>query len=466
MSQEKNTQNFREHLANVSQSGKRIWIYPKIIKGLFYKYRTYLSWFLLAFFFAAPFIKISGYPLLLLNVFERKFIIFGKPFWPQDFHIFVLFGLTGIVFIVVFTVVFGRVWCGWACPQTIFMEMVFRKVENWIEGNANKQKKLDAMPWNAEKILKKSAKHTVFFLIAVVISHTFLVYIIGYEQLWAKMSGPFSENYGSFFGLLIFAFIFYLVFAKLRELVCIIICPYGRLQGVMLDPNSMVVAYDYKRGEPRGKIRKNEEQTEKGDCVDCNLCVDVCPTGIDIRNGTQLECVNCTACMDACDSVMEKINKPKGLIRIDSKNNIEKQEGFKYTARIKSYIAVMIILIVVSTVILITRKSIESNVLKVTGASYTENQEGQISNLYNLNMVNKSFDDKEIELKLLNSNAEILMIGNDSILEANKEEKRVFMIRMNVEDIKENRTELELELYADGKKINKFETTFLGPVRE
>ncbi|MFY0643978.1 MAG: cytochrome c oxidase accessory protein CcoG [Bacteroidia bacterium] len=466
MTQEQNTQNFREHLANVSDSGKRIWIYPKIIKGYFYRYRTYLSWFLLTFFFVAPFVKVGGYPLLLLNVFERQFVIFGKPFWPQDFFIFVLFGLTGVIFIVLFTVVFGRVWCGWACPQTIFMEMVFRKIENWIEGNANKQRKLDAMPWNTEKILKKGAKHTVFFLISFIISHTFLVYLIGYEELWARISGPFMENYSTFFGLFIFSIVFYLVFAKLRELVCIMICPYGRLQGVMLDPNSMVVAYDHGRGEPRGKIRKKEDQQDKGDCVDCNLCVDVCPTGIDIRNGTQLECVNCTACMDACDSVMEKIKKPKGLIRIDSKNNIEQGIGFKFTNRIRAYIILMILLIAASTVILLTRKGIESNILKVAGASYTENAEGQVANLYNLNMVNKTFEDKTVELRLLNENAELIMIGNDSILDANNDEKRVFMIRMEQENIHENRIELELELYSDGELINTFETSFLAPVRE
>jgi cytochrome c oxidase accessory protein FixG len=466
MTQEKNTQNFREHLANVTEGGKRIWIYPKIIRGAYYKYRTYLSWFLLAFFFFAPFIKISGYPLLLLNVIERKFVIFGKPFWPQDFYIFVLFGLTTVLFIVLFTVVFGRVWCGWACPQTIFMEMVFRKVENWIEGNANKQRKLDAMPWNREKILKKGGKHLIFYLISFVISHTFLVYIIGYEQLWERISGPFSENYGTLLGLFIFSFVFYLVFARLRELVCIMICPYGRLQGVMLDPNSMVVAYDYKRGEPRGKIRKKEDQTEKGDCVDCNLCVDVCPTGIDIRNGTQLECVNCTACMDACDSVMEKIHKPKGLIRIDSVNNIENKTGFKYTGRIRAYIAVMLVLLIASVVIVVTRNSIESNVLKVSGSSFRESNNGEVSNIYNLGMVNKTFEDKVVQLHVLNEDVQLQMISNDSLLPANSEMKQRFVLRMAQKDIHKNIIPIELELYADGEMINTFETTFLAPVRE
>lgn len=466
MSKHENTENFREHLANVTQEGKRIWIYPKIIKGAFYKYRTYLSWFLLAFFFLAPFIKIGGYPMLLLNVFERKFVIFGKPFWPQDFHVFVFLALTLLVFIVLFTVIFGRVWCGWACPQTIFMEMVFRKIENLIEGNANKQKKLDAMPWNREKILKKGTKHFVFFMVSFLIAHTFLAYLIGIEQLWDKITGPFAENYLTLFGLVIFSIVFYLVFAKLREIVCIIICPYGRLQGVMLDPNSMVVAYDHVRGEPRGKIRKNQDQAEKGDCVDCGLCVDVCPTGIDIRNGTQLECVNCTACMDACDSVMEKINKPKGLVRIDSKNNIENQQGFKFTPRIIAYSLVMLILLGASVTILATRSSVEINLLRASGHVFAENPEdGSVTNRYNLSLVNKTFEDKNFNVEVLTPHVELIRIDKDTVLESNNEEKKIFLLKLEQEHINANEIPIEMDVYVDGELVRSFETTFLAPVR-
>ena len=465
MSKHENTENFREHLSNVTDSGKRIWIYPKIIKGAFYRYRTYLSWFLLAFFFLAPFVKIGGYPLLLLNIFERKFVIFGQPFWPQDFVVFVFLALTSLVFIVLFTVIFGRVWCGWACPQTIFMEMVFRKIENWIEGNANKQKKLDAMPWNREKILKKGAKHFVFLFISFVIAHTFLVYLIGYEEMWAKITGPFSENYMTLVGLGIFTVVFYLVFARLRELVCIMICPYGRLQGVMLDPNSMVVAYDHVRGEPRGKIRKNQDQEEKGDCVDCGLCVDVCPTGIDIRNGTQLECINCTACMDACDPVMDKINKPRGLIRIDSKNNIEKKIGFSFTPRIIAYSLVMVLLLGASIAILATRSSIEAKILRVPGMTFTESNEGVVTNMYNLSMVNKTYENMTFDLRLNYPGATLVRADKDSVLNSNSEEKKVFLIQLPADREQRNEYKMELELVVDGEVMRSFETTFLAPVR-
>lgn len=460
-----NTETFRDHLANVEKGGKRIWIYPKIIQGKLYQFRSWFSWALLAMLFAGPFIKMNGHPILLLNVLERRFVIFGRPFWPQDFHFFVFLFLTGVVFIVLFTVIFGRVWCGWACPQTIFMEMVFRRIENLIEGNANKQKKLDAMPWNREKIFLKTAKHLVFYFISFLIANTFLAYIIGADELIKIMTEPVSQHIGGFISIVVFSFVFYLVFAKLRELVCIIICPYGRLQGVMLDPNSLVVAYDYKRGEPRGKIRKKEDQTNKGDCVDCGLCVDVCPTGIDIRNGTQLECVNCTACIDACDSVMDKINKPRGLVRFDSINNIENKTGFRFTPRVIAYMAALVVLLGISIGIIFTRTDIEANIFRSPGKTYLTENNGKITNLYNLELVNKTFGPMEYELKLNNEGATIRMADNERQINGNEVKKKVFMISMDPEDIKENKTPIELSVYLNGELLKNYETTFYGPVK-
>ncbi|MBO6517704.1 MAG: cytochrome c oxidase accessory protein CcoG [Bacteroidia bacterium] len=466
MSKQQPTDNFREHLANVTEKGKRIWLYPKIIKGRLYKYRTYLSWFYLAFFFIGPFIKIGGYPLLLLNVLERQFVIFGQPFWPQDFHFLVLLMITAIVFIVLFTVIYGRVFCGWVCPQTIFMEMVFRKVENLIEGNANKQRKLDAMPWNREKILKRGGKFTAFFGISFLIANTFLAYIISWETLWSKITGPFMDGLPTLIGLLVFTTVFYLVFAKLRELVCIMICPYGRLQGVMLDPNSMVVAYDDVRGEPRGKIRKNQNQEGKGDCVDCRLCVDVCPTGIDIRNGTQLECVNCTACIDACDSVMDKIDKPRGLIRIDSINNIKNKTGFRFTPRIIAYSVVMVILMGVFTYLLSSRTDVEAHVLRIPGKTYFEEPGDVISNMYQLEMVNKTFDDKRFEIRISDSTTQLVVVDTSQNLASNSELKRVFLLKQNKDDVVKAKRPVDLEVYIDNQKVKDVKTTFFGPAKK
>lgn len=460
-------ENFRNQLGNVGDKGKRRWIYPKIIKGKFYKYRTYISYFLLIVLIAAPFIRISGRPLMLFNVLERKFIVFSVPFWPQDFILFGFAMLTLIVFIVLFTAVYGRVFCGWICPQTIFLEMVFRKIENLIEGNANQQRKLDAQPWNKEKILKKSAKHVTFFALSFFISNIFLAYIIGSDELFKIIIDNPANHIGGLVAILLFTAVFYLVFAKLRELVCIWACPYGRLQGVLLDKDSIVVAYDDVRGEPRGKLRKGDT-TSKGDCVDCGLCVDVCPTGIDIRNGTQLECVNCTACIDACDGVMDKINKPRGLIRYASLEGIKSGKNFHYNTRMKAYTVLLTVLAGVFIFLLATRDSIDATVLRAPGKMFQENA-ATVTNLYNFELVNKTFHDVPVQLTLHNlEGAKITLIGNNANnLIVGREEiyKGTFLIEMPKEKVTRNKQAVVVKIIADGKAIDQIETTFLGPVK-
>lgn len=464
MNDRERTENHREHLANVTHEGKRIWLYPRIIKGKLYRYREVISYVLLAFLFAGPFLRIGGQPLLLLNVVERKFVFFGKPFWPQDFYLLAFLMITAVLFVVLFTVIFGRVWCGWTCPQTIFMEMVFRRIEKLIEGNSNKQKKLDAMPWNTEKIFKKGLKFVIFFLISFIIANTFLAYIIGSDALIDIITDPPMQHIGGLISILIFTTVFYLVFAKLRELVCIMICPYGRLQGVMLDPNSVVVAYDHVRGEPRGKIRKNEDQSDKGDCVDCRLCVDVCPTGIDIRNGTQLECVNCTICIDACNQVMDKIGKPRGLIRFDSKNNIEEQKGFRFTGRIKTYMGILGLLLVGLIVMIGSRKSVQSNIYRPPGMMPSIS-DSVITNYYNLELINKTFDSIDFVMKIPgNENIELIVPGDKHVLEGGQVEKFVFMMKMPKRHLNGYRMDVPVELYINGKKSRTLETVFLGAI--
>ena len=249
---------FRDSLATMTKEGKRNWIYPKKPSGRYYNARTIVSIVLLILLFAIPFIKINGHPLLILNILERKFIIFGIPFGPHDFHLFGLAMISIIVSIFLFTVVYGRIFCGWICPQTIILEMVFRKIEYFIEGDANKQRALNKSPMDKNKFLKKSSKHIIFFSLSFLISNIFLSYIIGMDQLLKIVTSPPSQHLGGLIAILIFSGIFYWVFSYFREQACTLVCPYGRLQGVMLDPNSIVIAYDNIRGEPRGKIRKNE----------------------------------------------------------------------------------------------------------------------------------------------------------------------------------------------------------------
>ncbi len=456
---------FRDQIATVDEQGKRIWINPKKPAGRYHNARIAVSAVLLGILFAGPFLTMNGRPLMLFNIFERKFIIFGQTFWPQDFFLLALLMITLFVFIILFTVVFGRLWCGWACPQTLFMEMVFRKIEYWIEGDANQQRKLRKAPWNFDKIKKRGLKHLIFIAIAVLISHTVMAYLIGIEQVKVIVTQPPSAHLSGFIGLVFFTGIFYAVFAYFREQACIAVCPYGRLQGVLLDKKSIAVMYDWIRGEPRGKLKKNVETQDKGDCIDCKLCVHVCPTGIDIRNGTQLECVNCTACIDACDEVMTKIDKPKGLIRYASHESISSGVQKLFNKRVAAYSVVLVALMSFLSFSLITRSDIETTVLKVPGQLYEKTEDGQIRNLYNIQFVNKTFDPLVLELKVIDPpQAEISKVGGGDIeLEENSLAEGVFFIKMPREQLKGVKTTVTIGIYKGDELIEKTTTKFLGP---
>ncbi len=457
---------YRNSIATVDERGKRIWVYPKKPSGHFHNLRIIVSIVLLAILFGLPFIKVNGDPVMLIDVFERKFIILGIHLWPQDFHIVALSMITLVVFVVLFTVVFGRVWCGWACPQTIFMEMVFRKIEYWIEGDANKQRKLNDAPWDSDKILKKGAKHFIFVLISLIISHTFLSYIIGIEKLQAIVSESPGENLLGFIALMVFTGIFYMVFAFLREQICIAVCPYGRLQGVFLGNNSIAVMYDWLRGEPRGRLKKGQVQDDKGDCIDCKMCVYACPTGIDIRNGIQLECVNCTACIDACDEVMDKIEKPRGLIRYASYSSIKEGKEKIFTSRVLGYTLVLSLLVSVVAFMLFTRNDVEATILKVPGQLYQEQPDERISNLYNIQFINKTNREIPLEMRVKDyPEATIKRVGDEMLkLEPGARMDAVFFIEMARQDISQMKTTIEVELIADGEVIDEISTNFVGPV--
>ncbi|HEY8510614.1 MAG TPA: cytochrome c oxidase accessory protein CcoG [Cyclobacteriaceae bacterium] len=456
---------FRDSISTVDERGKRVWIYPKKPSGYYHNLRAIVAVILLIIFFAGPFVRINGQPLLLLNFLERKFVIMGQPFWPQDFFLLALTLIAFFVFIILFTVVFGRVWCGWACPQTLFMEMVFRKIEYWIEGDAQAQRRLDKMPWNGTKIAKKVTKHAIFILISVVIAHTAMAYIIGSEETLAIIQTSPADHLAGFLGLVAFTGVFYGVFARFREQACIAVCPYGRLQGVLLSRQSIVVAYDWLRGEPRTKLRKNEAKTG-GDCIDCKLCVHVCPTGIDIRNGTQLECVNCTACIDACNDVMLKIGRPKGLIRFASIDSIEKGIKKIISGRVIAYAFVLLALLGVIGYLVFTRSVIETTILKVPGTLYQRTEAG-ITNLYNIEFVNKTFEDKTLELRIQSPTSAVLQQSGEKelIVPAEGILKSVVIIQIPESEITETKSHVRIGVYADGELIESLKTTFIGPIK-
>lgn len=459
---------FRDSLGTVRDDGKRNWVYPKKVSGIFYRYRTYLSWLLLAILFAGPFITVEGRPWLLFNIFERKFIIFGAVFWPQDTHLLIFLLLILFVFIILFTVVFGRVWCGWACPQTLFMEMVFRKIEYLIEGDANQQRKLNEAPWNSEKIWKKGLKITVFGLISLAIGHLVMAYLIGVEQVLDIVTQPPSAHMAGFMGLVAFSGIFMFIFTWFREQACIVVCPYGRLQGVFLDNNSINVMYDYVRGEPRGPIRKNQIETNpKGDCVDCNLCVQVCPTGIDIRNGIQMECVNCTACIDACDEVMVKVDRPKGLIRYASENSVK--EGFQklITGRVKAYSVVLVLLVVGFIALIATRDELSATVTRFPGMTYQMRDNGTVSNLYQIILINKTFESQTVDLQSLAPGMDVEILGDQVwVLEPQSKLEGRFFLVQDQQEVLTPQQKVKLSLRHEGQEIDEINTSFMAPVAE
>lgn len=454
---------FRDRVASVTEDGKRSWVYALKPSGQWYNYRKYLSWVYLAVFFIMPFIKVNDLPLLMINVPEGKFIIFTKIFWPQDFFIFAIGMITFIIFIVLFTVLYGRLFCGWACPQTVFMEFVFRPIEWMIEGSPSQQKKLNDGPWNAEKIRKKVLKHFLFFSFAVLISHTFLAYVLGIDEVLKLMREGIGNHGLLFSGLMFFAFMFYGVFAFVRDIVCTTICPYGRLQGVMFDKDTMQISYDYNRGEPRGKYKKNVERTE-GDCINCGKCVYVCPTGIDIRNGIQMDCVGCTACIDACDDVMFSLNMPKGLIRYASENEIKTGQKFVFNNRMKAYTALLSFLVLVMVFLVATRKSVDTYISRTKGQLYQETPDGKISNLFDAKIINKTKNSFPVELRLEGKDGTVTQIGGkEMILKPESLNEFAFFLAIPLSQITERSSDLNIGVYRNGEKIQNVKTTFLGP---
>ena len=456
-------QTYRDSLGIVNKEGKRNWIYPKKPKGRFYNARSWFSVLLLGILFVTPFIKIAGHPFMMFNIVDRKFILFGLAFGPHDFYLFAIAVISFIVFIILFSVIFGRIFCGWACPQTVFLEMVFRKIEYWIEGDHLSQKRLAAAPWSGGKIFKKGFKWSIFFALSVIIANTFLAWIIGTDDLFKIITEPVSMHKGGFIAMLLFSGAFYFVFAWFREQACILVCPYGRLQGVLLDQKSLVIAYDNVRGEQRGKLKRNTER-ELGDCVDCGECVSVCPTGIDIRNGTQLECVNCIACIDACDVVMDKVGYKRGLIKFASSEQIKTRSKFKISARVIGYSVVLVLLLTVLTILVSNRKPIDVTILRSPGMLFQEQPGGMLSNLYSIKLVNKTFDEANITLKLGGADGKIQVIGNDIKIESNGVGEAKFLVLLPKEKLTKMNTPLEIEALNNGQEIGKFKTTFLGKI--
>ena len=449
---------FRDRPINLNEKGGRKWVYAKKPSGKWYTLRTIVSWILLLFFIGAPFMRFNGHPFILLDIANRKFIIFGAIFWAQDTFILALLMLSFVLFIILFTVTFGRIWCGWACPQTIFLEMVFRKIEFLIEGDYKSRYKLDKGPWTLEKVLKKTAKHAIFVVISVAMTNIFLMWFIG-SDAWIKLiTEPINRHLSGFMIMLFISAVFYWIYSFFREQICTMVCPYGRMQGVLLDSKSIVVTYDYKRGEPRGP--KNT-----GDCIDCHQCISVCPTAIDIRNGTQLECINCTACIDQCNKIMKITGKPKGLIRFDSEKGISEGHTTVWNARNKAYSVVLLLLFSFFIYTLFSRPAVETTIFRTPGLLYQENADSTISNVYNIKIVNKTHSEMTLEIKLLSQEGKIQMAGHEIKIEDQDRFESTFILFIPKEKVKSDKTEVEFGIFSKGKLLEKCKATFVGPIK-
>jgi cytochrome c oxidase accessory protein FixG len=464
-----NWQDFRDHLATADKEGRRKWIYPRQQPGRFFRARTGLSWLLLAVMFGGPFITINGEPLMLMNIIERKFVILGQVFWPQDGIILAIGLLVFFTGIAIFTAAYGRLWCGWTCPQTVLMEMVFRKIEYAIEGDAHQQRALVKARWSRGKIAKKLAKHVIFFALSFIVGNTLLAYIIGTDGLFKIVTDNPRNHLTGLTFMLLFTGVFYLIFAQFREQACTFICPYGRLQSTLIDENSIVVAYDYKRGERRGLLRRGETAEQRrssglGDCIACQQCVTVCPTGIDIRNGTQMECVHCTACIDACDAVMTKIGRPRGLIRYASLNGIERGERLKITPRLITYTVILVALISLEAVLVFTRSDVQTTLLRAQGALFQQMPDGHFSNLYTVKVVNKTAREMLVELKLENIRGELFVMGRDNIVVPPRQlAETSVLIELDHSVMQPAKTPLVVGVYSNGKRVETLNTVFIGP---
>lgn len=459
---------FRDHIATADREGRRQWVYPRKVDGRFFRWRTWFSWVLLLIMFAGPFITINGNPLLMMNIVERKFVVLGQIFWPQDMIIFAITALVAAVSIVVFTTAFGRLWCGWACPQTVMMEMVFRKIEYAIEGDAHQQRALNKASWSVEKLLKKAMKHAIFYAVSFLVGNVLLSYIIGWQALYQIITDPPLQHLTGLTFMIGFSLLFYGIFARFREQACTFICPYGRLQSLLLDENSIVVAYDYKRGEKRGPLKHGQNFGERryagfGDCVSCNQCVSVCPTGIDIRNGTQMECVHCTACMDACDNVMAKVGNPRGLIRYASLNGIERGERLRITPRLIGYAVVLAVLASILAVMIFTRADVEATLLRAPGSLFQKMEDGHFSNLYTIRIINKTAHEMPVELHLENVPGHVLVMGDTLLVPPQKLTENAILIELDDGAMKPGTTPVIVGVYSNGRLLQTINTAFIGP---
>ncbi|MCO4783017.1 MAG: cytochrome c oxidase accessory protein CcoG [Candidatus Cloacimonetes bacterium] len=457
----------RNRITTINQSGSRKWVYPKKPKGFYTNLRNIVAFLLIVVLVTVPFLKVNGNPLFMFNFPERIFFIFGIVFWPQDLILLLLLFLSGFISIFLFTALVGRVWCGWACPQTIFMENVFRKIEYFIEGNAAQQKKLNKGPWTGSKIFKKTIKQIIFFAISFCVGNLLLAWIIGVDKLYLIVTDDPRNHVSGLTMMILFSGLFYFIFSWFREQACVLVCPYARLQSVLLDDDSLVVSYDYLRGEDRKSLgSRKKDPGESGACIDCGQCVAVCPTNIDIRNGIQLECVNCTACIDACENVMQKTFKESSLIGYASTNKLKGKNTIFLRTRTVTYAFLLSILLSSFAYFLYQRPVLELMVNRQRGAVYQVLPDNKLSNHYVVQLFNKTVYKQNFDIKVTShKDVKIILPGATKSIEPAKAFKGHVIVILPKETRLNGRINIEFAVTIDDKVIDTFKTTFLVPMK-
>ncbi len=448
-----------EHvLSTLERDGSRRWLRPRLSTGYWWKWRRVVAYVLMVIFVAVPHLRIGGKPAILLDIAAREFTILGRTFLPTDTLLLALLMLSVFVTIVLVTAVAGRVWCGWACPQTVYMEFLFRPIDRLFEGTVGK----GGRPKRSVTFALQAARFAVYVVLCGFLAHTFLAYFVGTERLAEWMRSSPTEHPVAFvvmaatLGLMLFDFLFF------REQLCLIACPYGRFQSVMLDEQSMIVAYDPVRGEPRKK-GKHAPGENVGDCVDCNQCVVVCPTGIDIRDGLQMECINCTQCIDACDAVMERVGSPTGLIRYSSQDSIAGKAKKMFRARTIVYPVILLVLFSGLVFAISTKAGFDARIIRHSGAPFTAYADGTVSNQFRVRLVNRTNETQnyaiaaepgsDFEVEVLDQGKMTLAAGDSALVPVNVTFRGALTrgagrreVRATITDESENTREVEFSL--------------------
>ena len=451
-----------DSVTSINDDGSKYNIHPADVKGIFTTLRRLTAWFLILIYVALPWIPINGYPAVFIDVEELRFHFFGFTLLTQDFWVF-FFLVSGLAFgLFVLAALVGRVWCGWFCPYTVFLEHLYRRIERIVDGDASKRRKLDASSMGASKATKRIIKWGLYILASFLLAHVFLSYFISIPEVWKNVTTSPTEHFSQFLFILAFTGVFTFCFGWFREQFCIILCPYGRFQSSLTDDETVTVTYDHKRGEPRGKKRKFSIE-ETGDCIDCRRCVSVCPTGIDIRNGIQLECIACSACIDACNDIMKKVDRPTGLIRYDSTAGVETGKRNILRPRLLLYLLLTVFGLGALTMTFLSEaKPFFAGVTRMRGTTYVASPEG-VRNTFVINITNKRNRQASYTIKLADKENLGLRAEDRTLTLGPLAEDSFTLSLLSPIDTYKGAKDIHFTITADDQTSQSLPARFLGP---